>query len=193
MPWHPVAACWVALDDWASKGLPAIDSQSNKHCGRHMQVAWGAPLSTTLMFWIERWTFFRRQLQIRSRVCRKPVHFRRSTAPARIREGQQPSATAAQHRWSGIGLTEFAGKFSCVYRCLVNHGCSRTALNVNDCAICEKKKESEQMQMVHWEGGESVNDDACGGKEEWYIVVRREKRKCVFFCSSFCVCCCWFT
>ena len=37
------------------------------------------------------------------------------------------------------------------------------------------------MQMVQWEGCESVNDDACGGKEKWDIIVRREKRKCVFF------------
>ena len=47
------------------------------------------------------------------------------------------------------------------------------------------------MQMVQWEGGESVNDDDCWGKEEWCIVVvRREKRNYVYFCLSFC---CWFT
>ena len=33
------------------------------------------------------------------------------------------------------------------------------------------------MQMVQWEGGESVKEDDCGGKEEWCIVLRREKRK----------------
>ena len=50
------------------------------------------------------------------------------------------------------------------------------------------------MQMVQWEGGESVNDDDCGGKDEWCIVLRREKRKInVCFCSSLCVRCCWFT
>ena len=32
------------------------------------------------------------------------------------------------------------------------------------------------MQMVQWEGGESVKEDDCGGKE-WCIVLRREKRK----------------
>ena len=54
------------------------------------------------------------------------------------------------------------------------------------------------MQMVQWEGGESVNDDSCGWKEEWCIVLRREKRKlmCVFVhryvcvCVCVCVCCC---
>ena len=40
---------------------------------------------------------------------------------ARIGEGRQASTTAAQHRWSGIGLTEWAGKFSCVCRCLFDH------------------------------------------------------------------------
>ena len=33
------------------------------------------------------------------------------------------------------------------------------------------------MQMVQWEGGESVNDDDCGWKEEWCIDLRWEKRK----------------
>ena len=57
----------------------------------------------------------------------------------------------------------------------------------NDCVICEKGKESKQMQMVQWEGGKSVNDEDCGGKE-WCIVVRREKKKCVFVHRYVCVC-----
>ena len=44
------------------------------------------------------------------------------------------------------------------------------------------------MQMVQWEGGESVNDDDCGRKEEWCIVLRREKRKInVFLFIAMCV------
>ena len=39
-----------------------------------------------------------------------------------------------------------------------------TNVTENDCVICEKGKERELMQMVQWEGGESVNDDDCGGR-----------------------------
>ena len=52
----------------------------------------------------------------------------------------------------------------CLSLSLGSYGCSQTGLTANDCVICEKGKERKQMQMVQWEGGESVNADDCGGR-----------------------------
>ena len=114
MPWHPVAACWVALEDRASKGLPAFDSQTSKHRGRHTQVARRTPLSTTLMFWLEWRTFLRRQLQMRPRFCRKPAHFRRRSGTRVDRR-----TTDLRHRNSASLVRHWPDKFGrevfCVY------------------------------------------------------------------------------